>query len=127
MQSQATEPVLIDEHIVLLWQACAYADDLIAAALAGPLVSDEYAAMLEFLHGRLLPYLDTEERSLASSRRGPESRPPLVAEHDGLRACADDLEASPTRRTLIAAARTLVDLLESHLRREDAWALAAAS
>lgn len=111
-----------DEHSVLLWQTCAYADDLSDAARSGRRLTPAYDAMLEFLHHRLLPYLSEEERQLPPVRlRDDHMLPLLLSDHERLRADVDNLESSRTRRLLRLAVDALVDRLDRHVRREEAW------
>lgn len=113
---------LSDEHSVLLWQTCAYADELGETAASGGRLTPAYDALLEFLHYRLLPYLAREERELP---RGPVQDPGLLrilaGEHDRLRTDVDGLESSRTLRQLTAAASSLVVRLDRHVRREERW------
>jgi uncharacterized protein (DUF2249 family) len=111
-----------DEHSVLLWQTCAYADDLSDAARSGRRLTPAYDAMLEFLHYRLLPYLRDEERDLPPARlRDDHMLQLLLTDHDRLRADVDNIESSRTRRVLTLATDAFVDRLDRHVRREDAW------
>ncbi len=119
---------ITDEHSVLLWQTCGYADELIETAeSAGPLVP-AYEAMLGFLHYRLLPYLAGEE-----SRLGPDGLcdPHLVrtvlADHDRIRDDVENVEGSRTRRLLALSAGVLVERLGRHVQREEAWVCDPAS
>jgi len=107
---------LSDEHSVLLWQTCAYADDLVAATTShGPLAT-RYDAMLEFLHHRLLPYLGSEERAPEWASRDARR---LIEDHNRIRAGVDDLDRAPTRRALAGASTALVRRLDRHVQRED--------
>ena len=118
----AAAPPISDEHSVLLWQTCAYADDLTDAARTGGRLTPAHDAMLEFLHYRLLPYLTNEERQLAPDRlRDDHLLRLLTTDHERLRADVDNIESSRTRRLLTLAASTLVDRLDRHVRREESW------
>ncbi|HET7311169.1 MAG TPA: DUF2249 domain-containing protein [Mycobacteriales bacterium] len=111
-----------DEHSVLLWQTCAYADDLVDAVRSGQGLTPAYDAMLEFLHYRLLPYLRDEERNLPPARlRDDHMMQLLLSDHDRLRADVDNIESSRTRRVLTLATDAFVDRLDRHVRREEAW------
>jgi uncharacterized protein (DUF2249 family) len=113
---------LVDDHTVLLWQTCAYADDLSDAAQSGQRLTPAYDAMLEFLHYRLLPYLRDEERELPPAKlRDEHMTGLLLADHDRLRADVDNVECSRTRRLLTLSADALVDRLDHHVRREELW------
>lgn len=111
-----------DEHSVLLWQTCAYVDDLGDAVRSGRQLTPAYDAMLEFLHYRLLPYLTIEERQLPADRlRDDHMLQLLVSDHDRLRADVDNIESSRTRLLIRLAATALVDRLDRHVRREETW------
>lgn len=111
-----------DEHSVLLWQTCAYADDLSAVGRSRRRMTPAYHAMLEFLHLRLLPYLANEERQLPPDRlRDEHMLRLLVADHERLRTDVDNIESSPTRELVVLAAVVLVNRLERHMRREETW------
>jgi uncharacterized protein (DUF2249 family) len=113
---------LVDEHSVLLWQTCAYADELTDAAESGRPLTPAFDALLEFLHYRLLPYLRDEERQLAPSKlRDEHMTRLLLADHERLRADVDNVESSRSRRLLTLAADVLVDRLDHHVRREECW------
>ncbi|HET6818879.1 MAG TPA: hypothetical protein VFH66_16745 [Mycobacteriales bacterium] len=111
-----------DEHSVLLWQTCAYAEDLGDAARFRRRLTPAYDAMLEFLHYRLLPYLNNEERQLPAARlRDDHLLQVLIADHERLRADVDNIEGSRTRRLIAMATGALVERLERHVRREESW------
>jgi uncharacterized protein (DUF2249 family) len=111
-----------DEHSVLLWQTCAYADDLSDAAGSQGRLTPAYDGMLQFLHYRLLPYLTNEERQIAPARlRDDHMLRLLVSDHERLRADVTNIESSRTRRLLTMAATALVDRLDRHVRREESW------
>ncbi len=118
----APEPALSDDHSVLLWQTCAYADDLTDAVREGRRLVQAHDAMLEFLHYRLLPYLGEEERQLPPERlRDEHMRWLLIADHDRLRDDVDTLETSRTRQLLTLATQALVHRLDRHVHREQVW------
>ena len=108
------EPNLADEHSVLLWQTCSYADALVTAATSGGPLGTPYDAMLGFLHYRLLPYLSSEERALLPSERA------LIGDHNRIRGDVEDLDLARTRRTLATTSAALVRRLDEHVQREDA-------
>ena len=117
----STAPIS-DEHSVLLWQTCAYADELTDAVAAGRGLTPVHDAMLEFLHYGLLPYLRDEERQISGARlRDDHMLRLLVSDHDRMRALVDNIEFSRTRRLLVLGAEALVDRLERHVRREESW------
>jgi uncharacterized protein (DUF2249 family) len=111
-----------DEHSVLLWQTCAYADEVSDAALSRRRLTPVHDEMLQFLHYRLLPYLTNEERQLAPGCLRDEHMLRLLrADHERLRADVENVESSRTRRLLALAASVLVDRLDRHMRREECW------
>jgi uncharacterized protein (DUF2249 family) len=114
---------LADEHSVLLWQTCAYAEDVTDAARSGQRLSPALDALLGFLHYRLLPYLTDEERQLpATALRDERLTRLLVADHGRLRYDVDNIETSRTRSFLALAVDVLVERLDRHVRREESWA-----
>ena len=113
---------LADEHDVLLWQTCSYADDLIEAVESGQPAADAHDAMLEFAHYRLLPYLSHEERELpANELRDDHLAQLLLDDHARIRHGVHSIEAGRTRQLLALAADELVERLARHIRREQAW------
>lgn len=119
---ESPAPAIVDEHSVLLWQTCAFADELMAAARSGRRLAPAFDAMLEFLHYRLLPYLTEEEHRLpAGELRDEHLAQLLAADHARLRTDVETLESSRTRRVLGLAAGALVDRLDRHVRREESW------
>lgn len=117
-----TGHALADDHTVLVWQTCAFAEEVREAARSGQRVTPPLDALLEFLQYRLLPYLREEERHLAPGGPGGEQLARLqLVDHDRLRAAAAELESSRTRQLLVAACDALVDGLDRHVRREERW------
>lgn len=115
---------MFDEHSVLLWQTCAYAEDLTDAARSGHPLAGPYGAMLEFLHHRLLPYLAEEERRLPDARlRDERLRGLLLTDHERLREDVGAIEGSRTRRVLALNADALVDRLDRHVGRAESWVI----
>lgn len=113
---------LTDEHALLLWQACAHADDVAEAALTGRLLTPSVSALSGFLHHRLLPYLAVEEEQLATNELHDEHLVRmLLSDHSRIRADVDNIEASTTRPLLAIAASAIVARLERHAEREEAW------
>jgi uncharacterized protein (DUF2249 family) len=116
-----TDARLTDEHSVLLWQTCAYADDLVDNIHSDGLLITSLETTLQFLHYGLLPYLRTEERQLAGAELGDAHLERLlVSEHDGIRAAVDSIGTSRTRQALSVATKSLIDRLDRHVQREDA-------
>jgi hypothetical protein len=116
------ESAVTDDHSLLLWQTCAYADDLTDAVRGGRPFTGPYQALVDFLHERLLPYLSDEERRLPAARLRDDHLVPLIGtEHARLRADVSTIEGSRTRELLAMATERLVDRLERHVSREEAW------
>ena len=112
------DPSAPDEHSVLLWQTCAYADDLVVAATSGGPLGTRYDAMLEFLHYRLLPFLGAEEAALHPTAHDAVRQ---IEDHNRIRDDIDALDGARTRRSLAGASSALVRRLDQHVLREDGW------
>jgi uncharacterized protein (DUF2249 family) len=113
---------LVDEHSVLLWQTCAYVENLTDAVQSRQRVTPAYDALLQFLHYGLLAYLTKEERQFAPSKlRDEHLGRLLLADHERLRDDVDNIESSRTRRLLTLASDVLVDRLDRHIQREESW------
>jgi len=112
---------LVDEHSVLVWQTCAYATDLIEASQRGGRLHATREAMLGFLHYGLLPFLRDEERQLPNARANEHRTQKLLDEHCLIRADVEALESIDVGVDLAPAARVLVNRLDRHVQREDAW------
>lgn len=125
MTSAATRPdvaTLSDEHSILLWQTCAYAEDLIDAVRAGRRATQARDALLEFAHYRLVPYLSEEEGRLPSTPlRDDHLWQLLLDDHARIRLGVENINASRTRELLALSARGLVERLDRHIRREETW------
>src|SRR4051794_1308260 len=120
--SVTTAMSLSDEHSILLWETCAYSDELVRSADSTVGIDAASDALLEFLHYRLLPYLYAEERRLRDSGlRDRALADLLVADHDRIRAHVDTLAASRTPHLRVMSSRALVDCLERHVQREQSW------
>lgn len=118
----ANRPTLADEHDVLLWQTCSYADEFIDAVHSGHPAARAHDAMLEFAHYRLLPYLTDEERRLpAGELRDDRLAQLLLEDHARIRRGVDNIEAGRTRQLVALAAEGLVERLDRHIRREETW------
>ncbi len=121
-------PTLADEHDVLLWQTCSYADELIDAAQSGRPATRAHDAMLEFAHYRLLPYLTDEERRLpAGELRDDHLAQLLLEDHGRIRHGVDNIESGRTPQLVALAADGLVDRLDRHIRREETWVISDAA
>jgi uncharacterized protein (DUF2249 family) len=118
----APPPAITDEHSVLIWQTCAYVEDLVDAVQSKQRVTPVYDAMLEFLNYGLLAYLSKEERQFPPPRlRDEHLHRLLLADHERLRDDVDNIEGSRTHRLLTLASDALVDRLDRHIRREETW------
>ncbi|HVA59030.1 MAG TPA: DUF2249 domain-containing protein [Mycobacteriales bacterium] len=127
LRRSANGPTLADEHSLLVWQTCAYADELADAVGSAPRFTPAVDAMLGFCHYRLLPYLADEERRLtAADLRDSRMWQLLVADHTRLRADVENLESTRARQLLPLAASTLVGRLDRHAHREQGWVVDSA-
>jgi len=119
---------LADEHSVLLWQACAYADEVAEAARSPQAFGPALHGMLAFLHYRLLPYLDAEECRLRPTElRDGHLADLVITDHQRLRADVENLESSRSRDLAGLAAQALVHRFDRHVRREESWVTDAAA
>jgi uncharacterized protein (DUF2249 family) len=115
-------PAIADEHSVLIWQTCAYVENLTDAVQSKQRVTAAYEAMLGFLHYGLLAYLSKEERQFPPSRlRDEHLHRLLLTDHERLRDDVDNIEGSRTHRLLTLASGALIDRLDRHIRREETW------
>ena len=107
---------------MLIWQTCAYVENLTDAVQSKQRVTPAYDAMLEFLHYGLLAYLSKEERQFPPSRlRDPHLHRLLLTDHERLRDDVDNIEGARTHRLLTLASDALVNRLDRHIRREETW------
>ncbi len=113
---------LDDEQSVLLWQACAYAQDLIDAIASNHDADAARRALLMFVHSYLLPYLHFEEWAFFD-RTTPDARLSRLQllDHDRIRLAADTIEVTVSRTQLVLAVQSLVDCLGRHIGREQEW------
>jgi uncharacterized protein (DUF2249 family) len=113
---------LCDDQTILLWQACAYAADLVVATESGQDVGPPRDALLGFIHYALLPYLRFEEREVTSwTSRDERLNRRQLADHDRIRNHVDGVEATRHRRPLTMATDALIARLDRHIRREQGW------
>jgi len=113
---------LTDEHSVLLWQTCAYADELVDTARSRRPLNPAFDTMLDFLHHRLLPYLSAEERQLSGSElRDEHFTQVLLTDHNRIRAGVENVEAARTRLMVTTSTAALVSRLDRHVQREETW------
>jgi uncharacterized protein (DUF2249 family) len=125
-RSGASSSRFSGEQSVLLWKACAYAQDLIDAIESDQDACAARRALLRFIHYSMLPYLRFEETEI-SDRTVPDTRLSQlqIADHDRIRFAADTIEIGVSRTELAPAVQSLVDSLGRHIRREQAWIIAA--
>jgi uncharacterized protein (DUF2249 family) len=113
---------LTDEHSVLLWQTCAYADEIVDTAHSRRPLTPAFDTMLDFLHHRLLPYLSAEERQLSGSElRDEHLTQVLLTDHNRIRTDVENVEAARTRPLLTMSTAALVSRLDRHVQREETW------
>lgn len=113
---------IADDQSVLLWQACAYVDDVTDAARDGRPLAESYDALRQFLRDRLLPYLSEEERRILPGRlRDDHLANRMRVEHARLRADVATIEDSISQNLLALATETFVVRLERHVHRESEW------
>jgi uncharacterized protein (DUF2249 family) len=113
---------LAEEHTVLLWQTCAYADELVERAQSPHPLTKAVDRMLGFLHYRLLPYLRDEERDLPHGElRDDHLARVLLTDHDRIRAEVENVESARTRALVAMSTGSLVTRLDRHVQREETW------
>ncbi len=112
---------LSDEHTVLLWQICAYVDELIDAARTGRGLIRAFETLLKFLHYRLVPYLVAEEQDLAAHGLQPAHRIQQLTEHNEIRETIEAIEAAETESRTLLATAALVTRIDQHARCEQSW------
>ena len=115
---------LAEEHVLLLWQVTARADELVAAAARGRWPKAELAALAGYAQAEVLRQASDEEALLFSAAPAREAAR-LARDHARLRAAADLLaraaagEQPMSPRQAAVAARDFAALLERHLRAEE--------
>jgi uncharacterized protein (DUF2249 family) len=112
---------LSDEHAVLLWQICAYVDELVEAARSGRGLIAAFDTLLKFLRYRLLPYLTAEERQLAAAELPPAHRAQQLIDHDEIRESVESIETAQTEALTLLATAALVSRIDEHVRAEQTW------
>jgi uncharacterized protein (DUF2249 family) len=113
---------LHDEHCVLLWQTCAYAENVVDEVRARYPPVNALSELLGFLHGRLLPYLNREAELFANVRlRTDWVARALLADHARIRADIECITASRTRSQTRQAVDALVGNLDRHLQHQQVW------
>ena len=115
---------LAEEHVLLLWQVTARAEELLAAAAAGRWPAAELTALAGYAQAEVLRQASDEETLLFPAASAREAAG-LARDHARLRAAADLLaraaagEQPMSPAQAAAAARDFVTQLERHLRAED--------
>ncbi|MGH3282636.1 MAG: hemerythrin domain-containing protein [Trebonia sp.] len=115
---------LAEEHVLLLWQVAARAEQLLAAVTDGRWPSAELAALAGYARAEVLRQAADEEALLFPAVHSQEATG-LARDHTRLRAAADLLDRaatgeqplSPTQLT--AAVRDFIAQFERHVRREE--------
>ena len=115
---------LAEEHVLLLWQVTARADELLTAVARGRWPRVELAALADYARAEVLRQASDEEMLLFPSASARIATG-LARDHARLRAAADLLaraaagEQPMSSRQVAVAARDFVALLERHMRAED--------
>ena len=115
---------LADEHVLLLWQVTARAEELLAAAADGRWPAAELAALAGYAQAEVLRQASEEEALLFPAAPAREVAG-LARDHARLRSAADLLtraaagEQPMSPAQVAAAARDFAAQLERHLRAED--------
>ena len=115
---------LADEHVLLLWQVTARAEELLTAAADGRWPAAELAALAGYAQAEVLRQVSDEEALLFPAAPAQQATA-LARDHVRLRAAADLLaraaagEQRMSPGQLAAAARDFVTQLERHLRSEE--------
>ncbi|HET9967309.1 MAG TPA: hemerythrin domain-containing protein, partial [Streptosporangiaceae bacterium] len=115
---------LAEEHVLLLWQVTARADELLTAVARGRWPRAELAALAGYARAEVLRQASDEEMLLFPAASAREATG-LARDHARLRAAADLLaraaagEQPMSLRQVAVAARDFVALLDRHLRAED--------
>jgi uncharacterized protein (DUF2249 family) len=122
---QSVDPVvgrLYDEHSILLWQTCAYAENVVDQPRARYPTENALSQLLGFLRCRLLPYLNREAELLGNvGLRTDWVARALLADHPRIRADVNRINASRTGSQTQQAVEALVGSLDRHLQHQQAW------
>lgn len=116
---------LADEHVLLLWQVTARADELLTAAADGRWPGAELAALAGYAQTEVLRQASDEETLLFPAASAREVTG-LARDHARLRSAAELLaraaagEQPMSAEQVVIAARDFVVQLERHLRAEEA-------
>ena len=115
---------LAEEHVLLLWQVTARAEELLTAAAHGRWPGAELAALAGYAQAEVLRQVSDEETLLFRAAPAREVAA-LARDHARLRSAADLLtraaagEQPMSPAQVAAAARDFAAQLERHLRAED--------
>jgi uncharacterized protein (DUF2249 family) len=123
-QSARPPLTLAEEHVLLLWQVTARADELLTAVARGRWPRAELAALADYARAEVLRQASDEEILLFPAASSLDATG-LARDHARLRSAADLLaraaagEQPLSPRQVAVAARDFVALLERHLRAEE--------
>ncbi|HEV2258224.1 MAG TPA: hemerythrin domain-containing protein [Streptosporangiaceae bacterium] len=115
---------LADEHVLLLWQVTARAEELLTATADGRWPAAELAALAGYAQAEVLRQTSDEEALLFPAARAREVAG-LARDHARLRSAVDVLagaaagEQTMSLAQVAAAARDFVTQFERHLRAEE--------
>ncbi|MGH3287824.1 MAG: hemerythrin domain-containing protein, partial [Streptosporangiaceae bacterium] len=115
---------LAEEHLLLLWQVTARAEELLTAVTGGRPHGAELAALAGYVEAEVLRQVSDEETLLFPAALATEVTG-LARDHARLRSAADRLMRASAGKPpmfpaqVAAAARDFVAQLERHLREED--------
>ena len=115
---------LADEHVLLLWQVTARAEELVTAAASGQWPAAELASLAGYTHAEVLRQASDEEVLLFPANSSPVTAR-LARDHARLRAGAELLARAAAGEQLLSpgqlavATRDFVDQLEYHMSAEE--------
>jgi uncharacterized protein (DUF2249 family) len=115
---------LTDEHVLLLWQVSARAEELLTAAAEGRWPGAELAALADYAQAEVLRQVSDEEALVFPSAPAQQATA-LARDHVRLRSAADMLaraasgEQPMSPGQLAAVVRDFVVQLDRHLRSEE--------
>lgn len=115
---------LAEEHVLLLWQVTARAEELVTAAADGRWPGAELAALAGYAQAEVRRQASDEEALLFPAAKAQQATR-LARDHVRLRCAAEPLARTAAREQpmspgqIAAVARDFVTLLERHLRAEE--------
>jgi Hemerythrin HHE cation binding domain len=128
-RAAAPRLTVAEEHMLLLWQVTARAEELLAVAAEGRWPAAELAALAGYVQAEVLRQVSDEEALLFPAAPAREAAR-LARDHARLRSAADVLaraaagEQPMSAREVAAATRDFVSQLEHHLRAEESMLVA---